>query len=84
MKVYVEVIASFDVNGEVNPLSLKWEDGRIYEIDKILDVRPTASLKGGGAGTRYLVRINGQERYLFCEGQNVMNRHSFCRWFIEK
>lgn len=84
MKVYVEVIASFNTNGEVRPISIKWEDGYTYNIDKILDIRQTASLKSGGAGTRYTVRINGQIRYLFCEGQNVMKRHSFCRWFIEK
>ena len=83
MKVYVEVVARFDVNGGVFPLSLKWED-TWYKIDKLLDVRPSASLKAGGAGMLYLVRISNQERKLFCEGQNVWNKHSFCRWFLEK
>ena len=84
MRTYVEVIASFDCNGEVRPIAIKWEDGITYEIDKILDVTQTSSLKSGGAGTRYTVKIRGATRYLFCEGQNVMNRHKFCRWFIEK
>lgn len=83
-KRYVEVIAKFDINGKVIPLSIIWEDGRIFEVDKILDMRQAVSLKAGGTGYRYLVLIKGNRRYLFCEGQNLKNKHSLCKWFIEK
>ena len=38
-------------------------------------VKNRASLKVGGFGERYLIRINGQETYLFFE---------FDKWFVER
>ena len=73
-KVFVEVTARFDAEGKITPLSLLWEDGTVYEIDRVLDVRRAASLKAGGMGIRYTVRINGKQSYLFYEEP---------RWFVE-
>ena len=73
-KVYVEVTARFDVDGNITPLSVTWEDGTVYEIDKVLDQRRAASLKAGGIGMRYTCRILGQESFLFYEEP---------RWFVE-
>ena len=73
-KVFVEVTAKFDVDGRVTPLSLLWEDGTVYEIDKVLDVRRAASLKAGGMGIRYTVRILGKQSFLYYEEP---------RWFVE-
>ena len=66
-KVYVEVIARFDTDGNITPLSVKWEDGTVYEIDKVIDKRRAASLKAGGIGMRYTCRILNQQSYLFYE-----------------
>jgi len=46
-KVYVAVIASFSEDGNLFPRRLRWEDGREYSIEKILDVRPAAALLQG-------------------------------------
>ncbi len=73
-KVFVEVTARFDTEGQITPLSLLWEDGTAYEIDRVLDVRRAASLKAGGMGIRYTVKINGKQRYLYYEEP---------RWFVE-
>ena len=73
-KVYVEVTARFDVEGNITPLSVTWEDGTVYEIDRILDKRRAASLKAGGIGMRYTCRILGQQSYLYYEDP---------RWFVE-
>lgn len=73
-KVFVEVTARFDTDGKITPLSLVWEDGTIYEIDRILDKRRAASLKAGGMGIRYTVMIQGKQSYLFYEEP---------RWFVE-
>lgn len=73
-KVYVEVTAKFDINGNITPLAVIWEDGTIYEIDKVVDKRRAASLKAGGIGVRYTCRILGQESYLFYENP---------KWFVE-
>jgi len=75
VKVYVAVTARFDPEGKIRPLSITWEDGREYVIDRILDVRRAASLKAGGAGIRYAVRIGRTETYLFLEEN---------RWFVER
>ncbi len=73
-KVFVAVTTAFDTEGNMVPLSLTWEDGTIYQIDRVLDVRRAASLKAGGLGIRYTVRINGLEKFLFYEQP---------RWFVE-
>jgi hypothetical protein len=74
-KVFVQVVAEHNEDGKVKPLSLKWEDGRVFTIDRVLDVRMAASLKAGGQGIRYTCRIRGKEVYLFCDEG---------RWFVER
>ena len=73
-KVYVEVTGKFDTEGNITPLSVTWEDGTVYEIDRILDKCRAASLKAGGIGMRYTCRILGQRSYLYYEEP---------RWFVE-
>lgn len=75
-KVYVEVTARFDLEGNITPLSIIWEDGRTFEIDRVLEARRAASTKAGGIGLRYRCRILGKERFLFFEDSSL-------RWFIE-
>lgn len=74
-KVYVEVMAEFTKDGELIPKSFVWTDGIRYEINRITDKRRAASLKAGGAGMRYTCIIEGQEKYLFYEDNNM--------WFME-
>lgn len=75
-KVFVETIVKFDLEGNMTPLSITWENGHIYEIDKITDVRRAASLKAGGMGWRYTCVIEKKEKYLF---------YDLCdkKWFVE-
>ena len=61
---YVDVVCKMS-NGAITPLWLYWKDGRKFLIDKVVDVCPAASTKGGGKGTRFLCQICGQKRYLF-------------------
>ncbi|MBQ8749508.1 MAG: hypothetical protein IJZ29_03465 [Clostridia bacterium] len=82
-KVYIEVCAVFDKAGKVTPIWLKWTNGKKFEIDKVTDIRKSASLKAGGTGIRYTIKIGEQTRYLFCECQNAWNEHNLCRWFLE-
>jgi hypothetical protein len=74
-KVFVQVVAEHCLNGTTRPVSIKWEDGRVFTIDRLLDVRMAPSLKGGGQGIRYTCRICGREVYLFNEEN---------KWYIEK
>jgi len=74
-KTFVKVTAEHDEQGQIRPILLTWTDGRIYEIDKVTDVRQAPSLKGGGLGIRYTCKIRGKEVYLFCDEG---------KWFVEK
>lgn len=68
MRKNICVIAKLDENATVTPLKILWEDGRTFEIDRVLEIRKCASTKGGGMGMRYKCRINGQERFLWLDG----------------
>ncbi len=74
-KVHIKVVAQHDLDGKIQPLSLIWEDGRQFSIDRVIDVRQAASLKAGGQGLRYTCRVFGKEIYLFCDDG---------KWFIER
>jgi hypothetical protein len=73
-KKFIKVIAEHFTDGTVKPLSIDW-DGRNLSVDKISDIRQSASLKGGGQGTRYTCKICNRDVYLFCDDK---------LWFIEK
>jgi len=83
-KVYVAVIASFSEEGNLYPRKLRWENGREYLIEKVLDVRPAAALKAGGQGDRYTVQINGHPSYLFFERSTNISGTNLGRWFVER
>jgi len=78
-KVYVSVIEVRHKDGRLVPLALVWENGVRYKIDKILDVRRAASLKAGGAGQRYTVRVGSHQRYLYLEEDK-----DGAKWFVER
>lgn len=73
-KVYVDVLIKQDKNGRITPLEITWENGEVYEIDKVIGACKAASLKAGGAGIRYTCRIRNKETFLFLEND---------KWFVE-
>ena len=83
-KVYVRVSVVFDEDGRMTPCALFWEDGRRFSIDRVLDVRPAASLKAGGLGDRYTVRVSGKETYLFFEHECLEGGPVLGKWFVER
>ena len=74
-KVYVAVKAQFLPDGKLMPLSVTWEDGREFEIDRVVDFCRRASMKAGGCGIRYTVEIGSRMTYLFLEDD---------KWFVER
>lgn len=74
-KINLIVNARHNTDGSIIPLSIVWSDGRVFEIDKILDVRRAASIKAGGVGIRYICKISGKEVHIFDEEG---------KWFMEK
>ena len=83
-KVYVPVRVEFDDEGRMFPRALEWEDGQVYEIDRVLDVRPSFAAKAGGMGDRYTVRTGGRDTYLFFEHNGSLRDPSPGRWFVER
>ena len=57
--------ATFKLDGVIVPTWIYWTDGTPHPIDRVIDVRPGASLKHGGADLRYPCRIQGHERASF-------------------
>ncbi|MDP4120662.1 MAG: hypothetical protein Q8876_06380 [Bacillota bacterium] len=74
-KKFVEVIAHYNLAGEITPLSIIWEDGRKFAIDRVTNVCRAASLKSGGQGWRFSCRIRNREFHLFLEEERF--------WFLE-
>lgn len=75
MKQRVAVVALHTKEGIITPLFIVWDNHVKYPIDRILKKQKAASLKSGGFGIRYTVRIANQVRYLYYENPG---------WFIEK
>lgn len=73
-KVYVEVQLTVSSEGDVRPNTIKFEDGTVYEIDRLRHRCRAHATKVGGTGIRYTVVIRGQETYLF-EDEG--------KWFVE-
>lgn len=83
-KIYVEVVASFNRDGLCIPSAIIWENGRTFTIDKVLDIRQAASMRAGGQGDRYTIRIGGQQKYLFFERSTKLTGPVLGRWFVER
>ena len=60
-KVFVDVIVRENKDGNKRPMSLIFEDGKSYVIDRLIQVKRCAARKVGGTGIRYTVSISGQE-----------------------
>ena len=73
--MYVDVVCLCEKNGQVRPLYVVWDGNIKYQIDRITQIIPAASLKSGGMGLRYTCRFGTSMRYLFFEEG---------KWFIEK
>ena len=73
-KEYVSVNTDVDKDGSYIPRFIRWKNGHVYLIDRIVYKCRAASAKVGGGGIRYTVLIRGKETYLFREGD---------KWFVE-
>ncbi len=84
VKTYVDVRVDFHADGRMYPVSIEWEDGHVYEIDRVLDVRPAYAARAGGQGDRYTVRMNDQTTYLFFEHNADFGSQILGKWFVER
>ena len=73
-KKYVKVILEIDEDGKKTPKTIVYNDQK-FDIDRVIEVRLAPSMKVGGVGERYRVRIKGKETYIFFENN---------KWFVEE
>ena len=73
-KEYVSVNLDVDKEGVYDPRFIRWENGRIFQIEKLTYKCRASSKEVGGGGIRYTVMICGKETFLFHEGD---------KWFVE-
>jgi hypothetical protein len=77
-KAFVKVECIYYPDGRPpEPSRFWWEDGRCFEIDKIIDIRRAASLKAGGIGIRYTCRIKNHETKIWFDDTDR-------QWFMER
>lgn len=75
-KIYIDVLTRFTSDGQLLPVAVIWEDGRIFTVDKVLGCERAASRRAGGTGMRYSCRMGGAIHHLYYEENN--------RWFVER
>ena len=64
-RVYVEVSASFDSTGYMQPVAVTWSDGRTFPIEKVQGFRPAGMTRNDLAMDYFTVLIHGNEKLLF-------------------
>lgn len=69
MKIYIGVTAYINPEGVQTPKSVTWEDGSVYEIDRIL------SAKKIGISIQYRIMMYGREK--------IIHLGEDGRWFVE-
>ena len=75
-KAVVKVLVIIATDRTKTPVSLTFEDGKEYSIDRVCSCgrRRAAATKVGGTGIRYTIMIGGRQTYLF-EDED--------QWFVE-
>ena len=73
-RVDVGVTLKVSPEGNVWPLTITFENGKTYTIDRLKERKRAAATKVGGTGIRYTVVIQNRETYLF-EDEG--------KWFVE-
>ncbi|MCI6361113.1 MAG: hypothetical protein MR773_04580 [Eubacterium coprostanoligenes] len=61
-KIPVEVVLKTNIEGKMTPLFIKWKNGCLYEVEKVVDIKPK-----GPDRILYKLRINKQNCDLFYE-----------------
>lgn len=66
-RVNVSVQCSTEPDGIICPRKVRWEDGRVWDIERVLHTCRSPDLSF--EGIRYTVLIEGMEKYLYQSGR---------------
>lgn len=83
-KMYVEVILFCNVNGIVEPIRFRTEEGDTFKVSKVKYSHAAASQKAGGAGTKYCcaVDVTNGDGLVFSLEADLYHDGDF--WFVER
>ena len=73
-KKYVKVLTEINEDGVKTPKVIVYNDIK-YEVDKVIDIKNRPSMKVGGIGEKYSIRIGNNITSIFFENG---------RWFVEE
>ena len=73
-KKYVKVMLEVDEDGSKKSTAIVYND-QTFQIDRVIDVKKCVSMKVGGIGERYTIRIGNNTTYVFFENN---------KWFVEE
>ena len=62
--VYVDITARINKDGQIFPLSLIWQDGREFPVDRLLNTVPSV-LPQGGEALCFICLIKGKRKELY-------------------
>lgn len=66
-KIYVNIIARFDKDGTITPMTLEWKDGLLYDVERVRVLGELPSRRIGGQGVCFMVEIAGRQAVLSFE-----------------
>lgn len=66
-QIYVNVIAKFDKDGTITPITLEWKNGVLYDVERVRTLGECPSRRMGGQGVRFMVQIDGSQAILSFE-----------------
>lgn len=73
-KQFVEVIATHNIDGSVQPQRITLKDSSSFEVDEVRNVKKVAMLSQFATTNRYTVVIKGKEAFLY---------EDYGKWFVE-
>lgn len=82
-KRYVDVIARWRDDGRIIPLVVCWDDGRTFQVDRLVG-KPVSDMPPGSPGRtlRYTVMIGSKCTHLYLEQDEAGSKAS-SRWYVE-
>ncbi len=73
----MDVALTVTKDGEIRPRQIRYEDGTLYQVERIISVLQRSYNENvGGFGTKYTAIVRGQQCHLFHEKDSE-------KWFVE-
>lgn len=82
---YVDVVARFGRDGQVDPVAVLWRDGRSFVVDEVLERGTFGADTRGRRQARYRVRFGGHETDLWLERRDAVpavGEEESLRWWV--